>query len=180
MQIIRWILSAALGLGVVIALAAVPSDPSQQFFDQTLGDLREELKTAKQQGKQGVMLFFEMDECPFCQRMKATVLNQPEVQAFYRQHFISLPIDIEGDLELTDFAGKVRTQKDFATQAHRVRATPVIIFFDLAGKPVMRYTGATSGVKEFLMLGEYVVSGAYLTPGLDFSRYKQQKSQGCG
>ena len=148
------------------------------FFNQSLGDLREELQAARQQGKQGVMLFFEMDECPFCRRMKETVLNQPEVQKFYQQHFISLPLDIEGDLEMTDFAGKTRTQKDFATKEHRVRATPVIVFFDLDGKPVARYTGATSGVEEFLWLGEYVVSGAYKTPGMDFTLYKKQRTQG--
>lgn len=32
-----------------------------EFFDATLGDFTDELKTAKEQGKKGVMLFFEED-----------------------------------------------------------------------------------------------------------------------
>ncbi len=34
------------------------------FFDENFGNLKEELATAKQEGKAGVFLFFEMDECP--------------------------------------------------------------------------------------------------------------------
>ena len=32
-----------------------------EFFDATLGDFRDELQTAKEQGKKGIMLFFEED-----------------------------------------------------------------------------------------------------------------------
>ena len=32
-----------------------------EFFDATLGDFTDELKTAKEQGKKGIMLFFEED-----------------------------------------------------------------------------------------------------------------------
>ena len=40
------------------------------FFDETFGDFTEELTHAREQGKVGVFVFFEMDECPFCHRMK--------------------------------------------------------------------------------------------------------------
>ena len=148
-------------------------DPHEHFFDQTFGNMQEELARAREEGKQGVMLFFEMAECPFCHRMKTTVLNQPKVQAFYREHFLSFPVDIEGDVEMTDFSGSVTTEKDFAFKAHRVRATPVFLFFDLDGKPVARYTGATSGVDEFLWLGEYVAEGQY--KHMPFAKYKRLK-----
>ena len=32
-----------------------------EFFDATLGDFTDEIRTAKEQGKKGVMLFFEED-----------------------------------------------------------------------------------------------------------------------
>ncbi len=39
-------------------------DPATAFFDQSLGDFREELDIAREEGKSGLLLFFEMDECP--------------------------------------------------------------------------------------------------------------------
>lgn len=153
--------------------ALAGQDPDEYFFDQTFGNLQEELARAREEGKQGVLLFFEMDDCPFCHRMRTTVLNQPKVQAFYREHFLSFPVDIEGDVELTDFSGTATTQKDFAFKGYRVRATPVFLFFDLNGNPVARYTGATSGVDEFMWLGEYVAQGQY--EDMPFARYKRLK-----
>ncbi|HEX5674127.1 MAG TPA: hypothetical protein VFX83_02060, partial [Azonexus sp.] len=57
--------------------------------------------------------------------------------------------------------------------AQRVRATPVLMFFDLDGKPVARHTGPTKDKAEFLLLGRYVAEGAYATQ--PFVKYKQGK-----
>ena len=79
---------------------------------------------------------------------KKTVLNQPEVQDYFKQRFHSLSIDIEGDVEIVDFEGNATTQKEFASK-NRVRATPVMAFYDLEGNQVVRYTGATSGPASY-------------------------------
>lgn len=162
-----------LGLG---AARAETRDPQRHFFDQTLGDFREELATARGQGKKGILLMFEMDDCPFCHRMKTTVLNRVDVQDYYRTHFLIFPLDIEGAVEITDFKGQTLRQKDFALKQYRVRATPVFAFFDLEGNLIARYTGATKDAQEFLTLGEYVVSGAYKEG--DFGRYRRGRPQG--
>ncbi|MGB5733033.1 MAG: thioredoxin family protein, partial [Thiohalocapsa sp.] len=133
----------------IIIAAPVPRDPGTYFFDTTFGDFSEELATAREDGKAGILLMFEMDECPFCHRMKTTVLNQPEVQDYFKEHFLIFPVDVEGDVEVTDFQGNVAAQKDFALQQFRVRATPVFAFFDLDGNLVARYTGATGDSDEF-------------------------------
>jgi thioredoxin-related protein len=152
-------------------LWAQTRDPGQYFFDPKLGDFHAELANAKQEGKTGVMLFFEMDDCPFCARMKATILNQTDVQDYYRKHFLIFPIDTKGDVPMTDFKGKDTTEKDFAFE-HRVRATPVIAFFDLNGNMVTRFTGATRDKKEFMLLGKFVVDGAYKQ--MPFIKFRQQ------
>ena len=163
----------ALLLAVASAAAnAAPRDPYQYFFNDTFGDFHEELGRAKAEGKQGIMIFFEMDECPFCHRMKQTVLNQPEVQDWYREHFLLFSVDVEGDVEITDFEGRTMPQKDFAFKVNRVRATPVIAFYDLEGKRVARYTGATTGVEEFMLLGKYVAEGGYRD--MPFTKYKRE------
>jgi len=153
--------------------AEAPRDPGQYFFDQTFGDFSEELATARDEGKDGILLMFEMDECPFCHRMKTTVLNQPEVQDYFKQHFLIFPVDVEGNVEVTDFSGNPSSEKDFALKQFRVRATPVFAFFDLDGNVVARYTGATRDSEEFLLLGRYVVEGAYKET--TFTKYKRAR-----
>jgi thioredoxin-related protein len=169
----RWLL-------LVFACLALPAmaesrDPHAHFFMQNMGDLKEELATAQVEGKQGVLVMFEMDACPFCARMKATILNQRVVQDYYRKHFLIYPIDVKGDTPLVDFKGKETTEKAFALE-QRARATPVFVFYDLDGNALTRFTGATQTVDEFLLLGSYVVEGAYKTA--PFNVYKrQQKAQ---
>jgi len=157
------------------AYAAGGRDPYVYFFDETWGDFAEEVSKAKQAGKAGILLFFEMDECPFCHRMKRTVLNQPAVQAYFKQHFLNFSVDIEGDVEIVDFNGQSRTQKEFSFNVNRVRATPVFAFYDLTGKQIVRYTGATSSIEEFMWLGEFVTSGEY--KNMRFTKYKRQRQK---
>ncbi|MBD3620353.1 MAG: thioredoxin fold domain-containing protein [Chromatiales bacterium] len=150
-----------------------PRDPYQHFFQDTFGDFQEELEMARDEGKKGVLIFFEMDECPFCHRMKQYVLNQPAVQDYYRENFRIFAVDIEGDIEITDFQGNLTKQKDFAFKQNQVRATPVFAFFDLEGNRVARYTGAPSGVEEFMWLGEFVADGHY--NDTTFIKYKRDR-----
>jgi thioredoxin-related protein len=147
-------------------------DPGNHFFQQKFGDFKAELDAARQQGKKGIFLFFEMDPCPFCARMKSTILNQSDVQDAYRALFLIYSIDVNGDTQMTDFQGKETTEKAFAFE-HRVRATPTLLFFDLDGKLIARFTGPTKDKAEFLLLGQYATEGAYATQ--PFAKYKQGK-----
>jgi thioredoxin-related protein len=56
---------------------------SSDFFDFSSDNLKEDLQSAKEDGKKGIFIFFGMDDCPFCQKMKANVLNKPEVIKYY-------------------------------------------------------------------------------------------------
>jgi thioredoxin-related protein len=140
------------------------------FFQNKLGDFQAELHTVKQEGKKGIFLFFEMEDCPWCARMKATILNQSAVQDFYRQHFLVYSMDVKGDVPMTDFAGKATTEKAFALE-NRVRATPTMLFIDGEGKILTRFTGPTRDATEMMMLGHYVTDDAYLH--MPFAKFKQ-------
>jgi len=169
----RWLL-LILALLVTPAMAEV-RDPGTHFFQPKFGDLKEDLANASQGGKTGILLMFEMDECPFCHRMKTTVLNQAAVQDYFRKHFLIYSIDIKGDTTLVDFQGKETTEKAFSLE-QRARATPVFIFYDLEGKSVARFTGATQNADEFMLLGRYVVEGAHMN--MPFNVYKRQALAG--
>jgi len=167
----------ALALLLFSALAAAQSparDPMQHFFTPTLGDLKAELADAKQAGKQAAVVMYMRDDCPYCERMKQNILSRPDVQARYRQRFAVLVVDIKGAVPISDFGGKATTEKDFAL-AQGVKYTPVIMFYDLSGKPLTRVDGEIRTTDEFLLLGEFVASGAYAR--MKFADYKQAARQ---
>ena len=145
-------------------------DVHKYFFDQKLGDFKSDLATAKLEGKKGILLMFEQEDCPWCFRMKTTILNQSEVQDYFKKHFLIFPVDIKGDVSLVDFQGRETTEKKFS-EVNRVRATPVFAFIDLDGKMIFRFTGVAKDVNEFLLIGRYIVEGAYKTQ--TFPVYKQ-------
>jgi len=177
-----WWIMAFLLLFPVMLSAAAPRDPMVYFFNEFFGDLAEELEAAREQKKKAIMLFFEQEECPFCYRMKQTILNRPDVQKYFRDNFLVFKVDIEGDIEIADFSGEPMTEKDFSFKKHRVRATPVIAFFDLTGKRIVKYIGAPSSTEEFVWLGEFVAEGHYKKARYargNFTRYKRDKRKGA-
>lgn len=158
------------------ALASVtqpPREAMEYFFHQSFNNLPEEVELAREEGKIGILVMFNDPDCPWCKKMKATVLNQVPVQEFFRKHFRLLHIDTRGDTMMTNFDGEEIAEKDFSLKVHRVRATPVFMFFDLDGNVTLRYTGATRSVDEFLWMGEFVLNGDY--KNTKFARYKRER-----
>lgn len=163
----RFLIAILFALNLSFSSSSLAAD----FFDETFGNLQEELETAQDDGKQGIFIFFHMEECPFCDRMKTTILNQPDVTAYFKKHFLTYQVDIEGANQMTDFDGTEGTAQDISEKHYRVRATPVMIIFGLDGKPIVRYTGPTRTKEEFMLLGQYVVDGSY--KDTSFTRYKR-------
>jgi thioredoxin-related protein len=167
-----WSLNASAQAAAETA-AKLPRDPMEYFFNQSFNNLQEELEIVADEKKTGVFIMFSDKDCPWCLKMKSTIMNRVDVQNYYRQHFRNLTIDIRGDTLMTDFDGNEVSEKDFAFKQHRVRATPVFMFFDTSGKAVMRLTGIVRDAKEFLWLGEFVVSGDYQKT--NFTKYKRDR-----
>jgi thioredoxin-related protein len=155
-------------------VSAQTEDAMTGFFQQSFGDLSEELQTASSEGKKGVFVMFDDKDCPWCTKMKATILNQKNVQDYYRKNFRIIRVDSLGDGVITDFKGNETTEKQYAKES-RVRATPVILFVDLEGNVIQRHTGAVRNVEEFLWLGEFVVDGHY--DETTFPAYKRTKKR---
>lgn len=164
---------ALLALFPGLVLAETPDakrDPMQHFFAASFGDLQAEAADARRAGKRAIFLMYMRDDCPYCERMKANILSLERVQEHYRKYFTSLAIDLRGAVSMVDFTGKATTEKDFA-RAQRVSFTPVVVFYDLDGKEVTRVNGEIRDPAEFLLLGDFVATGAYRNSS--FAQYKQ-------
>ncbi|AHF01467.1 thioredoxin [Thiomicrospira aerophila AL3] len=160
-------------VAVLLMFALSVSVKANEFFDHSFGNFQEELELAREEGKKGVFIFFEMDDCPFCHRMKETILQEPEVIAYFHEHFKVYRFDIEGSNPVTHFDGReFDTEKEMAERQYRVRATPVMIIFDLDGEPIARFTGPTRTKEEFLLFGRFVVEGHYQE--MNFNRFRRQ------
>lgn len=164
------VLFAALlfGTGAPAEEAPETRDPRDFFFAQTFGDIPEELEEAEKAGKIGLFLFYEQEGCAFCRRMMQSVLNQRRVQDWYGEHFMSIAIDIRGDVELRDVDGITLPSKVFA-QHRKVKYTPVMSFLDLHGVEIFRKSGMIDDPEEFLLMGRYIAEGRYTdTPFRDY------------
>lgn len=145
------------------------------FFDESFGNYQEELAVAKESGKKGVFIFFHMEECPFCHRMRSTIMTEPDVIALYKENFSTFMFDIEGSHTVVDFDGTESTGQALAEKKYRVRATPVMMIFDTEGKPLVKYTGPTRTKEEFKWLAEYVIDNSYQTQS--FTVYKRARKK---
>lgn len=164
-------------LALLFALAFVPAhaaDGWERFFELSFGDLRAEAADAQKSGKQGVVLMYHFEECPYCARMKRDVLSRPEVQAYYRKHFRAIAIDTRGSGEITGFDGRALPENAYA-RATGVRATPSFAFHGVDGALLTTNIGAIYDPVEFMLLGDYVASGAYRNAS--FTAYKQSRKK---
>ena len=165
-RILLPLLLLMLGSDILAQEESETRDPREFFFSQSFGDLPEELSEAKKTGKIGLLLFFEQDGCAYCRAMMNKVLNQREVQDWYRERFIAIAVDVRGDVALTDFDGVTLPSKAFALQRRAVM-TPVIIFIDLEGSEIFRKWGMISTPEEFLLVGAYIEEKRYFDTTFD-------------
>jgi len=160
---------------VALSASAAETRDAAQFFDLNMGDLKAEAADARTDGKKALFLVFEQEGCPYCRYMRRHVLNQTRVQDYYRANFVNFTIDIWSSVPVRDFAGHDLTEKTFA-QSVKVRATPTFVFYDLRGNEITRVAGQIDTPEEFLLLGEFVSSGAYKTRS--FAQYKANRKGG--
>ena len=158
--------------GVVLAGEADTRDAREYFFEQTFGDLPEEMQAAREQGKIGMLMFFEAESCPYCQYMLRKIFNQKHVQDWYRERFVNIAVDIHGDVELKDFDGITLPSKVFSDH-RRIFLTPVLSFLDLNGVEIYRHLGMIKTPEEFLMLGEYIEGRHYFD--LEFKVFAERQ-----
>lgn len=145
---------------------------NNSFFVGKANNLSQAKICAIEEKKKGLLIFYGTPHCPYCLRMKKKVLNQPEIQTFYKANFHTLEMNILDEQPILNFSGNQTTPKEFA-QSNHIRITPTLIFYDLEGERLFKQIGIIADPQEFKWLGEYILEAGYSHKS--FSQYKREK-----
>jgi thioredoxin-related protein len=109
------------------------------WFRESFLDIREDIAEAARGGRR-LMLYFYQDGCPYCAKLLRENFSDRAIVDKTRRHFDVIAINLWGDREVTDLAGKATTEKDFA-RALRVQFTPTLLMLDEKGGTALRLNG---------------------------------------
>lgn len=96
------------------------------WLRETFKDMREDLDEANAEGKR-LLIIFEQRGCIYCTKMHEEVYPHPEIDALLREKYFVVQMNLFGDVEVTDFDGDTRSEKDMARK-WGVMFTPNMIF----------------------------------------------------
>lgn len=139
----------------VITGGAAYSMPS--WFKESFLELADDVDEAQQNNKH-VLLFFHLDECPYCEHMVKN-FDKPFLKQFIQQNFDVIAINIRGDKEVALNENEILTEKEFAIKVG-VQYTPTIVFLNQKNETVARTNGYRKPEK-FKKILEYVSSKTY-------------------
>lgn len=138
--------------------SASPNALKSPFFSDFSGNLAEELNQAALENKQ-ILLYFGAKDCPYCEQMRQVVLEEPDVLAFYSQHYRAIALDVDGTESMTDESGNTSSVQQYA-ENQRIRVTPTLIYFDQAGESLYRQTGYIIRKQRFIELGQSLLQSS--------------------
>lgn len=99
---------------------------TQEWFSVTFNDIAEDIADSADEGKR-LAIVFEQRDCHYCAKMHETMLIDPKVSSYIKEHFNIIQINILGDKEVTDTNGDVMTEK-VASARWGASFTPTILF----------------------------------------------------
>jgi len=140
------------------------------WFKQSFLEIADDVDEASEAGKH-VLLFFQLNDCPYCDRMLSEAFETDPLMSYIQQHFDVIAINVRGDREIAFTEDFSATEKDLSERLN-VWATPGIIFLGENNKPVVRVDGYRSP-ERFKHILSYVADKAYTEQKL--AAYLEQK-----
>ena len=128
------------------------------WFKESFLDLTEDVSEAADEGKH-VILFMEMNGCPYCYKMVQENFANAPYRDFIQAHFDVIALNTKGDREVAVTEEMSMTEKEVA-DVYQVRFTPTLIFLDESNKPVARVSGYRNP-DDFKVVLDYVQNKAY-------------------
>ncbi len=135
MVFVLWILLAAFAQ----AAEGPTHEEGMPWFKESFLYIAEDIAEAKKSNRR-LMLYFYQDGCPYCIKLLRDNFGQKAIADKTRKHFDVIALNLWGDREVTDLAGKAMPEKEFA-KAMKVQFTPTLIMLDEQGNVALRLNG---------------------------------------
>lgn len=111
------------------------------------GDLEVAKDRAKQENKFVLLYFTGSDWCPWCKKLKAEILDQPEFADFAAAKFVP----VEADFPRYKPIGHLQRQANVALQKrYHVSGYPTVVILNPEGSEVHRLSYVSGGPKAFI------------------------------
>jgi thioredoxin-related protein len=129
------------------------------WFKDSFLEIRDDVDEATEADKH-LILFFQLNGCPYCDRMLTESFQAEPLTAYIQEHFDTIAINVGGDREIV-FNEEITVIEKELAELLKVRATPAIVFLDGDNKTVVRVNGYRSP-ERFEQVLHYVSEKAYL------------------
>lgn len=97
------------------------------YMRDTFKDMADDLAEARAEGKR-LLVMWEQRGCIYCRKMHEEVISRPDIDAYLRENYFVVQMNLFGDVEVTDFDGEALAEKDMAMK-WGVMFTPTLMFF---------------------------------------------------
>jgi len=145
------------------------------WFKQSFLDIPEDVEEAFQSGKH-VMLFMDLDGCPYCTKMlNESFIAENDTSNFAKKHFDVINLNVKGSREIVWDSKNTITEKDLALKL-KVQYSPTVLFLDENKNVLLRINGYRSP-ENFKLILEYVNGKHYKEKTLtEYLAYNQPLS----
>lgn len=145
-----------------------------RWFKESFLEIADDVDEAAAAGKH-VILFFQLNECPYCDRMLEEGFESEPLTSYIRAHFDVIAINVRGDRDIA-FNEEISVTEKQLSEILKVAATPAILFLDANNRTVVRVDGYRAP-QRFRQILEYVATRSYQTTKLpDYLQAKLDKN----
>lgn len=128
------------------------------WFKESFLEIQDDVDEATEADKH-VILFFQLNGCPYCDRMLTESFRAEPLTTYIQEHFDTIAINVGGDREII-FNEEITVIEKELAEMLKVRATPAIVFLNSENKSVVRVNGYRSP-ERFEQVLHYVKKKAY-------------------
>ncbi len=144
------------------------------WFKESFLEIADDVDDANQAGKH-VLLFFELNGCPYCDRMLEESFEAEPLSSYIQANFDAIVINIQGDREIA-FNEEISVTEKELGEILKVYSTPALLFLNEENKTIARVNGYRAP-ERFRQVLEFVATKSYRTTTLaDYLQAKLDKN----
>lgn len=132
--------------------------PPPGWFKESFLEIADDADEAGEAGKH-LMLFFELNGCPYCDRMLSESFEAEPLSSYIQANFDVIAVNIQGDREIA-YNEEISVSEKQLGEILKVYSTPALIFLDRDNQTIVRVNGYRAP-ERFRQVLEYVATRSY-------------------